>query len=518
MSFSNQSLDYKSKFAEFIFFCTDIFGQSDNDRKIELMDAIEEVRWKMMFKTGNGMKRNLSNGLQNCTPIKKARLDEISVDLPNELWQKVFSYLPTRTILGKVAKVCKRFYEITRNPSMLSNVSLRKIGNGNHDDVINVLKRSTCLNEVIIIDCDRYENLIETALKSNRKMDTLKLITHTHTDFISDDEIDDDNESDFGSVVIRPQLAAKCINKIKRFGKSLSNLHLKVTISEKVLRQILTFENLKSLTIEDGDLRLRPRHFESMAKNFKNLEEIVLHVKGITPEASNVTDLKPSLKEFFKSQSHSLKSLWIKEREKCFNLFGDIDECSNLERFSTSSSGIWNFERYTLAKNEVEALCRLKHLKYLDVDLEDSWNRDSLWKSLFAKTNFEKLETLCLGHSIEEEDLEFLQVCPKLTVLDLSKSTLELNDNQIKVLLMKLPLLKKLNIQSLYKGGLSEKLLHEVISHGIYVEMDTNVMARLDDYSNFSIRLVNLQNQIDWHISMKNEWTTWNAEEAEKDD
>ena len=126
--------------------------------------------------------------------------------------------------------------------------------------------------EVTIIDCDRYENLIETALKSNRKMNTLKLITHT--DFISDDESDDDNESDFGSVVIRPQLAAKCINKIKRFGKSLRNLHLKVTISEKVLRQILTFENLKSLTIEDGDLRLRPRHFVSMAKNFKNLEEI----------------------------------------------------------------------------------------------------------------------------------------------------------------------------------------------------------------------------------------------------
>ena len=528
MSVSNRRMDFDKKISDFVTLCKDIFNGTDNERKNKLMDAIDEINLlKGIYeKKENGTKRKLSDGLQNCFPIKKTRSDEISVDLPNELWQKVFSYLPTRTILGKVARVCKRFYEITKNPSILSNVTLKKIYSEDSDDydaITNLLKRSSCLNEVSIIDCDRYEELIETTIKSNRKLNTLKLITYKRVpDFSEDDNVAEIAE-------IKPELSLKCITKIEKFRKGLSNLHLKVSLSEKVVKQVLVFENLKSLTIEDVDLRLRPRHFVLMANNFKHLEELVLHVRAILqdPEISVVDNLKTAMRSFFKSQSHSLKSLWIKEADpKVVSLFANIDECKNLERFSIAPFGrqeysIWNSED-SLDKNEVEALCCLKNLKCLDVYVNDSLppNDESLWKTLFTKCNFEKLEELCFGPSIDEEGLKFLPDCPKLRELDLSESNLELNDNGMRALLVKFPVLKKLNILTLQDAELSEKLLCDIISCGVYVETDIDVMDRLDDYSNYSIRVENVQNEMDWctSFSTKNEWVTWNIEEVENDD
>ena len=50
-----------------------------------------------------------------------------STDLLDEIWRKIFSYLPTDVILGKISRVCKRFNELTKDPTLLESIKVNDI-------------------------------------------------------------------------------------------------------------------------------------------------------------------------------------------------------------------------------------------------------------------------------------------------------------------------------------------------------------------------------------------------------
>ena len=96
-----------------------------------------------------------------------------NIDLLDEIWRKIFSYLPTQVILGKVARVCKRFNEISKDPTLLKSIKVKNISDYDNEYVLKVLERSKCLTKLSVIDCNNFKDLLLVALRSNSHLKTL---------------------------------------------------------------------------------------------------------------------------------------------------------------------------------------------------------------------------------------------------------------------------------------------------------------------------------------------------------
>ena len=175
-----------------------------------------------------------------------------NIDQLDEIWRKIFSYLPTNDILGKIARVCKRFYEITKDPTLLKSIKVKNITNYESENIFKVLERSKCLRKLWIIDCDNYKDILSVTLESNSKLKTVILC---HEDEMCDDE----------AVGI---IAKNCNN--------LENLYIQMSISNSALKLIASFNQLKTLHINNENVTIAPDIIDEMANNYSRLE--IFHV------------------------------------------------------------------------------------------------------------------------------------------------------------------------------------------------------------------------------------------------
>ena len=77
-----------------------------------------------------GAKRK--NNKKQQKPSKKLKEDKFvsktTPAFPNEVWLKIFGYLPTNEILLQISRVCKRFYELSKDSSLITEIYFRFAG------------------------------------------------------------------------------------------------------------------------------------------------------------------------------------------------------------------------------------------------------------------------------------------------------------------------------------------------------------------------------------------------------
>ena len=83
---------------------------------------------------------------------KRKQGPKMTVDLPNELWLRIFSYLPTETILGSLSLVSKRFNSLTQDPTLIKTIMLNGIDKYDLEQVTKVITRS-CKCSIIFSPC-----------------------------------------------------------------------------------------------------------------------------------------------------------------------------------------------------------------------------------------------------------------------------------------------------------------------------------------------------------------------------
>ena len=62
-------------------------------------------------------------------PLKRPKMDDASIltsliDLPDEILEIIFLKIPVHDVQWNLARVCKRFLQISRYPDMVKNISL----------------------------------------------------------------------------------------------------------------------------------------------------------------------------------------------------------------------------------------------------------------------------------------------------------------------------------------------------------------------------------------------------------
>ena len=86
----------------------------------------------------------------------------IITKLSDEVLLHIFKFLPTYSILRQVGPVCKRFYRLCKDSSVIkeiivSNVEDILISSQNYKDLIDVLGRSRCLTKFALNGCKDEE-------------------------------------------------------------------------------------------------------------------------------------------------------------------------------------------------------------------------------------------------------------------------------------------------------------------------------------------------------------------------
>ena len=111
--------------------------------KVELMDKVDSNL--------ANFKKNLQGPQKNTIFVEDTKVD--SSKLPNELWMKILTYLPTRDIFATFALVNKHFHRLTLDPRSIKYLQIRDIDSDCMDQLYNmkkVLKRCKNLKELSI--------------------------------------------------------------------------------------------------------------------------------------------------------------------------------------------------------------------------------------------------------------------------------------------------------------------------------------------------------------------------------
>ena len=115
-------------------------------------DAVHENKGETrMVEEPKMIKRSFETSQQ--VPDKRLKLSPSPLmDLPNEIWMKILTYLPTSDILKKFNLTCKRFHSLAINPCAIKSLKLNlwnASDSSQYQEIVKVLKRSKTLNELI---------------------------------------------------------------------------------------------------------------------------------------------------------------------------------------------------------------------------------------------------------------------------------------------------------------------------------------------------------------------------------
>ena len=134
-------------------------------RNQKLEEVLEEV-----------LKNPESSAMQ--TRIRNVLVPVPVPKLPNEILLEILSYLPTRDLLRNVARVSKRFHELSEDPHLIRKIEVESVGSWPKDkeekychDFLRVLKRSLKLKSLSFgfssdINYDKSEEMFLEALPS----------------------------------------------------------------------------------------------------------------------------------------------------------------------------------------------------------------------------------------------------------------------------------------------------------------------------------------------------------------
>ena len=93
--------------------------------------------------------------------------------LPDEIWLKVFQYLPTHFIRNIIAIVCKRFQRLSRDCSLIKEIRITEL---DQDFAYGVLRSAKNVTTLSVNHHKDVEFLVSIALQFCKKLQNLELI------------------------------------------------------------------------------------------------------------------------------------------------------------------------------------------------------------------------------------------------------------------------------------------------------------------------------------------------------
>ena len=471
-------MEFPKKISEVKATIQDFLANCDENDKAELHEFMKDIVAEN--DKPRGRKRKVSeiiNELKETMHVKVEKVDEKvyitaqektiehGISLPDEIWSKIFSYLPTETILGTLTRVSRHFNNIATNPTMIKSLeidTLTKFGGRNipltkceEKNIIKVIERSVGLSEFIVTGLHNVRKLLPIVLKSCSKLETLKI---GHGSYVSW-KLGNDAESKVDSEIAE---------YITNFS-SLKNLYINVALSREAMDKITSMKSLKTLAIASDDMKITPEDVNAIA-DFDHLENLYLNFGESDDDAdfddiqmaNNDNDrvkMKDAMNNLFVKQESSLKLLSLRSdfvSDIPLGILETVDLCKNLEVFCNGN--------LPMNKAEVEALGRLTKLKKIRLNMPSSDRLSllnnqpdpTLTKAMlngFVKNGcFEELEILHLDDCSEYVDIEtmkclFSRSLPKLKCLSLNHcEKLNLNDDLLIKVAESCPNLKFLNL------------------------------------------------------------------------
>ena len=350
----------------------------------------------------------------NAVRIQKAQ----ALDLPDELWHKIFGYLSTGYVLKNISLVCQRFGKLSNDAYWMKSVSLN--GEAYFDQVRQVMSKAICLQELSITHFEEtrvYDQLMETVLQTCKTMKKLKIV------------IEKDSRTFSGFFL--------------ELGKSIEHLDIQGPITDEGFTNIVEMKNLKTICLTPARFQhfndLSIEHLIALTKDCQKLERISIGKTFMYLNLMQMNEVRSIFKAFFQTRANQLK---------CFDLdfnynisYNSINSCEELEHLSLNMS--------TLPKGELASISKLSKLKYLKMrngysfparELKkffDSFDGSELIKldlsranltktiltTIIKKGGFPNLKYLWLDDCKIASDVEimkqFIRCCPKLKVLSL---------------------------------------------------------------------------------------------------
>ena len=266
--------------------------ENEDEKKMELLTFIHnsnksmEKFTEMLFKEPK-IKRLKQRSFETTggVPDKKLKLSPSPLmDLPNETWMKILSYLPTYDILKNFNLTCKHFHSLAINPSAIKfiQLNLQKIEESTqYQEFVKLLKRSKALNKLIINGHGRMNHVLSHAFKSKR-LKILEVSTFDGT------------------------LSKKNLEHLKNSRIAVLKLD-EIILKDDAMQQIGAMKMLKSVRIWNS-LGARPMNISDLIKNFIDakiaIEDLAL---GRSMELNVST-----LSKFLEERAESLKKLKIR--------------------------------------------------------------------------------------------------------------------------------------------------------------------------------------------------------------
>ena len=146
-------------------------NQSPKCLKVELINKVENILAIC--------KQNLHEEPEEAMFIEDAK-DDDSPKLPNELWMKILTYLPTKKIFRNFALVNKHFHGLTLDPSAIKYIQIKAVDYHQVDKMTVALKRCKNLKELSIIkniddSNDNNDDFVMEAFQICKKLESVKI-------------------------------------------------------------------------------------------------------------------------------------------------------------------------------------------------------------------------------------------------------------------------------------------------------------------------------------------------------
>ena len=470
-----------------------ILSDKNEFRSAKLMKTFQKMLTLHNLQTSikKSEKRKGEVGLPNRTRKRRKIEQSRHVNLPNELWIKILSYMETKDVFGCFAQINKRFNQLVKDPSALKSLQVKDIlDSESFKSLAKVMQHYKNLQDIKIVftklkDREFYDpsywreesersNLRRRYLKSIMQQ-ALKLPKLISLRMQSEDSLSE-NTTQF----------------LLSHGKNLEQLELRNLHFEKADNKILAnFTKLKSLVMKHGHDSSKEDDLKSIADSCQCLERI--NFSSLVYVGSR----DKGLHYFFQERRQTLKELTI---EHCYEVETDsfLKNIANCEKIES----VRILEAHFLSNYGLDIISQLPKLQTLELGrlknfegLSDHYSKK--YKKLseapidlnkfFGQMNTECLRFLKVFDSpvVTEDNVQALSDngCPKLEKLILEKCpNLTMNDKTLRSLVKSCPRLQNLQFHWKMISEISTQLWNEVSKKiRIQVTISNNILS-IEDF------------------------------------
>ena len=376
---------------------------------------------------------------QLCNVSKKRKAEsilsktDVTGNVPNEIWMKIIGYLKTKDVFLGFGQVCKRFNDLTHDPTAIKSFELLNevsIWSTDTEEVLKILRRSKSLKRIVLKSPN--DLLCEEAVFSNPQLKSVML-----TSVIKEDSF---------SKIVESLTKAKGIKHLE----ILNGNYDYEPFDTKLLMKIADIKNLKTLrlNLEKG---IDADFIQKISVSCSNLETI---------ELSNYEWKDPGMQiafdKLFKERKETLKSFivlhWLTGDNVNCNILRNLSLCQNLEELSVDHQHC-----VTQQLSKIAEMCKIKRLMFTC----GNKRIEHLFES-FNEARFPLLERLCIEDShYPHENIEQGGI---------------FSDTSLKSLLEKSPSLKSIHLLCKYSENehviwnISNELLFQIIKESnVYI-------------------------------------------------